>query len=53
MEIEFSILTALLIAATDLLTRAAAQEAAAALFSVAIDYGVNRTWCRPSALTRK
>ena len=42
MEIEFSFLTALLVIGTDLLTRAAAQGIAPALFSTAMDYGLNR-----------
>ena len=43
MELEFSFLTALLVIGTDLLTRAAAaQGIAPALFSTAMDYGLNR-----------
>jgi hypothetical protein len=42
MEIEFSFLTALLVIGTDLLTRAAVQGIAPALFSTAMDFGLNR-----------
>lgn len=42
MEMEFSIVTALLVTGTDLLTRAAVQGIVPALLSTAIDYGLKR-----------
>ena len=42
MEMEFPIFTALLVIGTDLLTRAAIHGIAPALFSTAIDYGLQR-----------
>jgi hypothetical protein len=42
MEMEFSIVTALLVIGTDLLTRAAVQGIVPALLLTAIDYGLNR-----------
>jgi hypothetical protein len=42
MEMEFPILTALLVIGTDLLTRAAVQGIAPALLSTAIDFGLQR-----------
>jgi hypothetical protein len=42
MEMEFSILTGLLVIGTDLLTRAAVQGIAPALLSTVIEYGLKR-----------